>query len=401
MVKKECVAMILAGGQGSRLGVLTKKMAKPAVPFGGKYRIIDFTLSNCTNSGIDTVGVLTQYHPLVLNSAIGIGSPWDLDRKFGGVSVLPPYMREQGGEWYQGTANAVYQNMDFIQQYDPKYVLVLSGDHIYKMDYGGMLVHHRKKNAEVTIAVIQVPWEEASRFGVLETDEQGKIVEFSEKPKEPKSNLASMGIYIFNWDRLKRCLQEDEEDPASSKDFGKNVIPKMLAQGFRMLAYTFDGYWKDVGTTESFWEANMDLLADEPALSLHDSEWKVYAVLEDLPPQYLGPKARVNRSLVNEGCQVYGEVSHSVIFPGVIIGENSVVKDSIIMPHVKIGSGVRIEKAIIGQGAIIGNGCQIGVAGEEGSGETERGNEVRITMIEEKKNVKANTVIYSWNSIVA
>jgi glucose-1-phosphate adenylyltransferase len=404
MFKKECVAMILAGGQGSRLGVLTKKMAKPAVPFGGKYRIIDFALSNCTNSGIDTVGVLTQYHPLVLNRAIGIGSSWDLDRKFGGVSVLPPYMREQGGEWYKGTANAVYQNIDFIQQSAPKYVLVLSGDHIYKMDYGAMLAYHRQKNAEVTIAVIQVPWEEANRFGVLETDEQEKITVFAEKPRQPKSNLASMGIYIFNWERLKRCLREDEEDPASSNDFGKNVIPALLSKGSRMFAYKFDGYWKDVGTTESFWEANMDLLADEPALSLHDPGWKIYAVLEDLPPQYLGPKAKVNRALINEGCQIYGEVSHSVVFPGVVIGENSVVKDSIIMPHVKIGSGVRVEKAIIGQGAAIGNGCQIGVVGVAEEGENTqgvRGMEGDITVIEEKKIVKANTVIYRWKEIVA
>jgi glucose-1-phosphate adenylyltransferase len=360
MRKKECVAMLLAGGEGRRLGVLTKQLAKPAVHFGGKYRIIDFTLSNCTNSGIDTVGVLTQYQPLVLNTYIGIGTPWDLDRKHGGVTVLPPYMEQSGGDWYKGTANAIYRNLPFIDQYDPEYVLVISGDHIYKMDYDRMLDFHKRHEADATIAVIEVKWEEASRFGLMSIDEERRITEFAEKPKEPKSNLASMGIYIFNWKALKEYLIKDEADPASSKDFGKDLIPHMLRDDRRMFAYPFQGYWKDVGTIESLWEANMDLLEQEPEFDLNDREWRIYSVTPFQPGQYIAPTAQVKRSLVNEGCAVFGEIDHSVLFYGVQVGEGSVVRDSVIMPNVRIGSHVKIYKAIIGEGTVIEDGSVIG-----------------------------------------
>ncbi|MFB0844926.1 glucose-1-phosphate adenylyltransferase [Paenibacillus oleatilyticus] len=360
MRKKECVAMLLAGGEGRRLGVLTSKLAKPAVHFGGKYRIIDFTLSNCTNSGIDTVGVLTQYQPLVLNTYIGIGSPWDLDRKSGGVTVLPPYMEQSGGDWYKGTANAIYRNISFIEQYDPEYVLVISGDHIYKMDYDRMLDFHKSKAADCTIAVIEVKWEEASRFGLMSTDDEDRITEFAEKPKEPKSNLASMGIYIFNWQALKEYLIKDEANPESSKDFGKDVIPLMLSDGRPLFAYPFEGYWKDVGTIQSLWEANMDLLEDEPEFNLNDREWRIYSVNPCQPGQYVAPTAQVRRSLINEGCCVFGEVDHSVLFYGVEVGEGSVIRDSVIMPNVTIGSNVSIHKAIIGEGTVVEDGCVIG-----------------------------------------
>jgi glucose-1-phosphate adenylyltransferase len=360
MRKKECVAMLLAGGEGRRLGLLTRNLAKPAVHFGGKYRIIDFTLSNCTNSGIDTVGILTQYQPLVLNSYIGIGTPWDLDRKSGGVSVLPPYVEQQGGDWYRGTANAIYQNIPFIEQYDPEYVLVISGDHIYKMDYDRMLDFHKAKGAEASIAVIEVKWEEASRFGIMSADSDARITEFAEKPKEPKSNLASMGIYIFNWSTLKSYLTMDERNPDSSKDFGKDIIPMMLRENIPMYAYPFEGYWKDVGTIESLWEANMDLLENEPDFDLNDRSWRIYSVNYCQPGQYIAPTAKVQRSLVNEGCAVFGEVNHSVLFYGVQIGENSVVNDSVIMPNVTIGANARIYKAIIGEGAVIEEGVTIG-----------------------------------------
>lgn len=363
MHKKECIAMILAGGQGSRLGTLTKKLAKPAVPFGGKYRIIDFTLSNCCHSDIDTIGVLTQYQPLVLNSYIGTGAPWDLDRKDGGVTVLPPYVKELGGEWYKGTANAIYQNMDFIDQYDPQYVLILSGDHIYKMDYSLMLEEHKKNQADATISVIQVPWEEASRFGIMHTDEYGRIVEFEEKPKYPKNNLASMGIYIFCWRLLKEYLEADEQDPLSSHDFGKNIIPKMLQGSQRMFAYRFAGYWKDVGTLESYWEANMDLLSDYPELDLYDPDWRIYSVNPSQPPNYISPTAKVHRSLINEGCLIHGEIENSVIFPGVYVGPGSRIVDSVIMPNVKIGANVTIEKAIICEGTLVRSGSLIGYDG--------------------------------------
>lgn len=360
MSKKEIVAMILAGGQGSRLGVLTKKLAKPAVPFGGRYRIIDFTLSNCSNSGIHTVGVLTQYQPLELNSHIGIGSPWDLDRRDGGVFILPPYQEEKGGNWYKGTANAIYQNMPFIDNYDPEYVLILSGDHIYKMDYSEMLDYHKEKEADATIAVIEVPLKEASRFGIMNTKEDLSIYEFDEKPTLPKSNKASMGIYIFNWKVLKKFLKEDENDKDSSNDFGKNIIPKMLNEGKRMYAYPFKGYWKDVGTIESLWEANMDLIREDNELNIHDSHWKVYSVNPVRPAQYIGPNAVVKGSLVVDGCAVFGELRNSVIFSGVYIGKNSKVENSVIMPNTKIGDNVIINNAIIGSDVIIRKECVIG-----------------------------------------
>ncbi len=352
---KDCVAMLLAGGEGRRLGILTRELAKPAVPFGGKYRVIDFTLSNCTNSGIMTVGVLTQYQPLILNSHIGIGIPWDLDRKHGGVTVLPPFVRKKGGEWYKGTADAIYQNFYFIERYHSQYVLVISGDHIYKMDYSLMLKYHQEKQADVTIAVIQVPWSEANRFGIMNTAEDGRIEEFEEKPENPRNNLASMGIYIFNRDVLREHLEIDQRKRASSNDFGKNVIPQMLKAGCRMYAYQFQGYWKDVGTLDSFWEANMDLLLDSPELDLYDRNWPIYTVNPNQPPHYLGSSARVNRALINEGCIVFGRVEHSILFPGVQVGKDSVIRDSIIMSGTIIGSGVVLNRAIIGENSAIGD----------------------------------------------
>ncbi|WP_284640117.1 glucose-1-phosphate adenylyltransferase [Paenibacillus silviterrae] len=360
MRSKECVAMLLAGGEGRRLGALTSKLAKPAVHFGGKYRIIDFTLSNCTNSGIDTVGVLTQYQPLVLNNYIGIGTPWDLDRKNGGVSVLPPFMEQSGGDWYKGTANAIYRNISFIEQFDPEYVLVISGDHIYKMDYDLMLDFHKSKGADATIAVIEVKWDEASRFGIMSIDDENRITEFAEKPKEPKSNLASMGIYIFNWHMLKEYLTKDEADPDSSKDFGKDLIPRMLREDKGMYAYPFEGYWKDVGTIQSLWDANMDLLEEQPEFNLNDKEWRIYSVNPCQPGQYIAPTAQIKRSLINEGCWVSGTVEHSVLFYGVQVGEGSLIKDSVIMPGVIIGENVQIYKAIIGEGTVVEDGCVIG-----------------------------------------
>lgn len=360
MQKKQCVAMLLAGGEGRRLAPFTSKLAKPAVPFGGKYRIIDFTLSNCANSNIDTVGVLTQYRPMVLNSYLGIGSPWDLDRRTGGVTILPPYMHQKGGDWYKGTANAIYQNMGYINQYDPEYVLVISGDHIYKMDYSKMLDYHKEKGADLTISVIEVPWEETSRFGIMNTAKDYEILEFEEKPKNPKSNLASMGIYIFNWQLLKEYLIMDEENPKSSNDFGKDVIPAILRDKRRLYAYPFVGYWKDVGTIDSLWQANMDLLDDQPELDLYDHRWRIYSVNPNQPPQFLSDTAKVSRSIVNEGCIVHGEVERSVLFYGVTIQEGTVIKDSIIMPNVKIGANVSIYKAIIGEGTVIKDGIQIG-----------------------------------------
>ena len=360
MSKKEIVAMILAGGQGSRLGVLTKNLAKPAVPFGGKYRIIDFPLSNCSNSGIYTVGVLTQYKPLKLNEHIGIGDTWDLDRRDGGVSILPPYQKEKGGDWYKGTANAIYQNIEFIERYDPEYVLILSGDHIYKMDYDKMLEMHKQKEADATIAVINVPMHEASRFGIMNTKDDLTVYEFEEKPKKPKSTNASMGIYIFNWQVLKRYLIEDELDLESSNDFGKNIIPKMLKNKSKLMAYPFDGYWKDVGTIESLWEANMDLLKDDNTLNLHDEFWKIYSVNPVRPAQFIGKDAKVKNSLVVEGCTVYGEVENSVIFQGVHVGKNAVIKNSVIMTNSYIDDDVIIDKAIIGNDVVVNRGAKIG-----------------------------------------
>ncbi len=368
MRNKECVAMILAGGQGSRLGVLTKKLAKPAVPFGGKYRIIDFPLSNCYNSGIDTVGVVTQYQPLALHSYIGIGSAWDLDRRQGGVYVLPPYVREKGGEWYKGTADAIYQNINFIEMFDPAYVLVLSGDHIYKMDYSLMLDYHKSKQADATVAVIKVPWAEASRFGIMNTAEDDRIAEFEEKPKKPKNNLASMGVYVFSWPALRAYLTADAVSVLSSHDFGKNVIPQMLAGSERLFAYRFNGYWKDVGTVESYWEANMDLLGDEPALDLYDPNWRIYSVNPAQPPHFVADTARIVCSMITEGCRVFGEVENSVLFPGVTIGAGAKVKDSIIMPYASVGNNSIVSKAILGRKSVVEAGAQLGseaVAGEE------------------------------------
>ena len=347
MVSKDCVAMILAGGQGSRLGALTKNVAKPAVPFGGKYRIIDFPLSNCVHSGINTVGVLTQYQPLELNRYIGNGNPWDLDRSHGGVYVLPPYQSAKAGEWYKGTANAIYQNLSFLESFKPENVLILSGDHIYKMHYGEMLKAHKESGAAVTIAVMPVPWEEASRFGIMNVDEEGTITDFEEKPAEPKSNLASMGIYIFTYEVLKKYLEADERDPSSANDFGKNIIPTMLENGEKMVSFRFEGYWKDVGTIHSLWEANMDLVDQPPKFDLNDRSWSIYSRNMALAPHYVGQNAKITNSTVTEGCFIDGEIKHSVIFGGVELGEGSVVSDSVIMPGAKIGKNVVIEKAVI------------------------------------------------------
>ena len=367
MNAKDCVAMILAGGQGSRLGALTKNVAKPAVPFGGKYKIIDFPLSNCVHSGIDTVGVLTQYQPLELNTYIGNGGPWDLDRNRGGVYVLPPYQSAAAGEWYKGTANAIYQNLGFLDRFSPNNVLILSGDHIYKMHYGEMLATHKKSGAAITIAVMPVPWEEAPRFGIMNVDENGMIVEFEEKPKNPKSNLASMGIYIFDYQILKKYLMDDERDPASSNDFGKNIIPAMLNNGEKMVSYRFEGYWKDVGTVQSLWEANMDLIEDPPKFDIYDDTWSIYSRNTALAPQYVGDNAKIIDSSVAQGCRVHGKISRSVVFSGVFVGDGSEVSDSVIMPDVKIGKNVKITKAVIGQGAVIEDGAVIGETTDDSS----------------------------------
>ena len=359
MVKKKCVAMLLAGGKGSRLNSLTKDLAKPAVPFGGKYRIIDFPLSNCANSGIDTVGVLTQYQPLVLNSYIGIGSAWDLDRKDGGVTVLPPYAETSEVKWYTGTASAIYQNINYLKQYQPEYVLILSGDHIYKMNYESMLEYHIEKRADATISLIEVPWAEASRFGIMNTNEDLRIVEFEEKPAEPKNNLASMGIYIFNWNILKEYLEMDARNTKSSHDFGKDIIPMMLEENKKLYAYPFKGYWKDVGTVKSLWEANMDLLNEECDLDLFDHDWRIYSVNPNQPPQYISPEAIVKDSLINEGCTVEGKIENSVLFQGVSVGKGSSIKESVIMPDAVIGKNVKIEKAIVPSDAIIPDGTVI------------------------------------------
>lgn len=360
MYSIECVAMLLAGGQGSRLGALTKEIAKPAVPFGGKYRIIDFPLSNCANSGIYTVGVLTQYRPLELNTYIGSGQPWDMDRLRGGAFVLPPYVKGKTGEWYKGTANAIYQNIPFIEQFDPEYVLVLSGDHIYKMDYRSMLNAHKAKGADVTIAVFNVPLEDASRYGIMSADENEKIYDFTEKPAKPKSTLASMGVYIFSWKILKKYLIADEANPDSSKDFGKDVIPAMLNDGLSMYAYAFDGYWKDVGTVYSLWEANMDLLGKPPLLNLYDDSWRIYSRSEGRPGHYISPGANVHNSCVSEGCKVYGSVRHSVLFTGAVVEEGAEVTDSIIMPYSVIKKGAKVDRAVISNNCTVGENAAVG-----------------------------------------
>lgn len=362
MIKKEMIAMLLAGGQGSRLGVLTSKVAKPAVAFGGKYRIIDFPLSNCINSGVDTVGVLTQYQPLRLNTHIGIGIPWDLDRNIGGVTVLPPYEKSSSSEWYTGTANAIYQNLDYMESFNPEYVLILSGDHIYKMDYEVMLDFHKANGADVTIAVMPVPMEEASRFGIMITDDNRQITEFEEKPEHPRSNLASMGIYIFNWKTLKEALIAMADQPAL--DFGKHVIPYCHEKGAPLYAYEFTGYWKDVGTLNSYWEANMELIDIVPEFNLYEEYWKIYTKSEILPPQYISDSSVVERSIIGEGSDVYGEVYNSVIGCGVTIGKGTVVRDSIIMNQTRIGDGCQLNKAIIAENVSIGNNVSLGV-GEE------------------------------------
>lgn len=362
MLQNEFIAVILAGGQGTRLSLLTKNLAKPAVPFGGRYRIIDFTLSNCYNSRVDTVGILTQYQPFELHSHVGAGGQ-EARSGGGGIFILPPYMKDTGGEWYKGTANAVYQNSDFIQRYNPQYVLVLSGDHIYKMDYRTIIEQHKQKQAEVTIAALKVPWEEASRFGVMDIDENLRISQFDEKPAKPRSNLASMGIYVFNWPLLHTYLMADEQDSSSGHDFGKNVLPAMLRDGCAMFAYPFDGYWMDVGTVESLWKANMDLLSENSLLDLSDADWPVYSVDPVQPPHMVSGQASTRQSLISEGCQVHGRVERSVLFPGVYVAPGAFVKDSVVMPNSIIGANTRVIGSIIGSGAVIQDECEIGEAG--------------------------------------
>ena len=360
MIKKKCVAMLLAGGQGSRLGVLTGKIAKPAVPYGGKYRIIDFPLSNCTNSGIDTVGILTQYKPLELNDYVGSGKPWDLDRLNGGVHILPPYQGQKGGDWYKGTANAIYQNLEFIERYNPQYVLILSGDHIYKMDYSKMIEQHEATGAACTISVLEVSLEEASRFGIMNTNEDGSIYEFEEKPKNPKSQLASMGIYVFTWEKLKKYLTEDNENPDSDNDFGKNVIPLMLNNGELMMVYRFSDYWKDVGTVDSLWEANLDLLNPNIDLNLSDRDWRIYSRTVALPPQYISDTAKVEHSLVTDGCEVYGALDYSILFENVTVEEGASVDYSLVMPGAVIKKGAKVKYAIIAEDVVVEENAVIG-----------------------------------------
>lgn len=397
MAKEEMVAMLLAGGKGTRLGVLTKNIAKPAVPFGAEYRLIDFPLSNCTNSGINTVGVLTQYKPLVLNSYIGSGSSWDLDRNDGGVTVLPPYVKEGGGSWYKGTADAIYQNIEFLDIHDPEYVLVLSGDHIYKMDYAEMLNYHKEKNADTTIGVIEVPWEETHRFGIMNTNQEKKIIEFQEKPENAKNNLASMGIYIFNWEYLRKYLiEEAEENDDSAGDFGHDIIPKMMADDLSFYAYTFDDYWKDVGTVESYWRAHMDLLGEKPVLNLQDRNWIIYSVNPNRPPQYLSEDAVVDNSMINKGTQIMGKVKNSVLFYGVKVAQDAVVEDSVILPNTRISSGAKIRNSIVGRNVIVEKGSKVGI---ERDADDQDNDDLKITVIgddeviPETSNIKAGMVV--------
>jgi glucose-1-phosphate adenylyltransferase len=392
MPKEEMLAMLLAGGKGTRLGVLTRDIAKPAVPFGAEYRLIDFPLSNCSNSGITTVGVLTQYKPLILNSYIGSGSSWDLDRNNGGVTVLPPYVKEGGGSWYKGTADAIYQNIEFIDIHDPEYVLVLSGDHIYKMDYSEMLNYHKNKNADVTIGVLEVPWEETHRFGIMNTNQDQKIIEFQEKPENAKNNLASMGIYIFNWEYLKKYLEaEAEANDDSAGDFGHDIIPQMMADQLDFYAYTFKDYWKDVGTVESYWQAHMDLLGENPELDLQDRNWIIYSVNPNRPPQYLSEDAVVDNSMINKGTQIMGTVKNSVLFFGVKVARNAVIEDSVILPNTRISSGAKIKNSIVGRNVIIEKDSQIGIENED--------QDLKITVIgddeviPETSNIKAGMVV--------
>lgn len=399
--KTSVVAMLLAGGQGSRLGVLTKSIAKPAVPYGGKYRIIDFPLSNCSNSGIYTVGVLTQYQPLELNDYLGNGQPWDLDRMKGGVHILSPYEAIGGAKWYKGTANAIYQNINFIEKYDPEYVVILSGDHIYKMDYSKMIDFHKKNNADCTIAVLEVPWEEASRFGILATDENNKIYEFAEKPKEPKSNKASMGVYVFSWDKLRKYLIQDENTEGSSNDFGKNIIPSMLEAGERMFAFPFKGYWKDVGTIASLWEANLDIINPNVDLDLSDTSWKIYSRAPEAPPHYIGENAKVENSSVSKGCEIDGNVDYSVIFSNVTIEEDADVRYSVIMPGATVKKGAKVYYSIIAENAVIEENAKIGEIPEqldnpEDWGIAVIGSNARIT---EGKYIEPNKMIASGEEV--
>lgn len=387
--KQEVVAMLLAGGQGSRLGVLTKKLAKPAVPFGGKYRIIDFPLSNCVNSGIEAVGVLTQYQPLVLNEYIGNGQPWDLDGMLDGVHCLSPYQQVGGADWYSGTANAIYQNMNYIERYDPEYVVILSGDHIYKMDYSKMVAFHKEHNADCTIAVIDVPLEEASRFGILNTNPDGSIYEFDEKPAVPKSTNASMGIYVFSFDKLKKYLTLDAGNPKSSNDFGKDVLPAMLDAGERMFAYRFEGYWKDVGTIDSLWEANMDLLDPNVPLDLSEDSNKIYSRNPVMPPHYIADTAKIQNSLVADGCNIYGALEFSILFAGVTVGKDAVVTDSIIMPGAVIEDGAIVQYAIVAENAVIGKNAVVGARPEDISDKDAWG----IAVIGDNLTVGANAVV--------
>lgn len=393
--KKECVAMLLAGGQGSRLYALTQNVAKPAVPFGAKYRIIDFTLSNCINSGIDTVGVLTQYQPLVLNDYIGNGQPWDLDSIKGGVHILPPYEKASGGTWYSGTANAIYQNISFVDRYDPEYVVILSGDHIYKMDYNKMLTYHKTKGADATIAVLNVPIEEASRFGIMITDNDDNIIDFEEKPAKPRSTLASMGIYIFNWKKLKQYLIENENDETQSKDFGKNIIPNMKNAGEKLVAYRFDGYWKDVGTIKSLWDANMDLINPAIPIELEDESWKVYSRNPILPPQIIGSDAAIRNSMVTEGCCIDGVVDNSMISEGVKIGKKAVVKNSVLMPGVSVGEGAVVVNAIVGENTEIKADVHVGE--DEGKSFEETRVAVVGHNLTVSENVKADEILKESN----
>ena len=360
MPKKKCIAMILAGGQGTRLGALTKTIAKPAVPFGGKYRIIDLPLSNCSNSGIDTVGILTQYQPFFLHSYVGIGSPWDLDRKDGGVFVLPPYTHDTGGEWYKGTADAIFQNIAFIDQYDPVWVVILSGDHIYKMDYTQMMEYHEAREADATLAVIEVPWEDTRRFGIMNTDIDDRIIEFEEKPAKAKNNLASMGVYVFRWQYLRYYLEKDSRNSASDHDFGRNIIPMMLEKGQSVYAYRFKGYWRDVGTVESLWAANMDLLADRPQLDLHDPSWRIYSVNPVRPPHFAGRQSHISESIVSEGCQIFGEVKRCVLFPNVVVERGAQVLDSVLMPGVTVAPNAVVRRSVVGPDAVVAENAQVG-----------------------------------------
>lgn len=391
MPKEEMLAMLLAGGKGTRLGVLTKNIAKPAVPFGAEYRLIDFPLSNCSNSGINTVGVLTQYKPLVLNSYIGNGSSWDLDRNSGGVTVLPPYVKEGGGSWYKGTADAIYQNIEFIDINDPEYVLVLSGDHIYKMDYSVMLDFHKQKNADVTIAVLEVPWEETHRFGIMNTNDDSKIIEFQEKPEDAKNNLASMGIYIFNWESLRKYLIKAAANDDSAGDFGHDIIPAMMKNGLSFYAYTFKSYWKDVGTIKSYWQAHMDLLGEKPELDLQDRNWIIYSVNPNRPPQYISEFAEVKNSMINKGTQIMGSVKNSVLFFGVKISKDAEVENSVILPNARINTGVKIKNAIIGRNVIVEKNSLLGINDDS--------DELNITiigddeLIPEASKIKSGTVV--------